>query len=276
MHIALVTGAGEQPFPNALATVLCGVWRQQGHAVSVGPTVPPGTDVALLHINTTTIDEAAIPTAPDAVPVLNRHALDISKRLVSKNLVDPDSAYDGAVIVKTDDNCFGGPRWPQSLPHLLTNQLRRVVGPSTWRHLRLLPRRDYPVLPSKRDVPDWVWRRKDLVVEKFTPEKDGDFYVLRQWLFLGAREYGTKLYSREPVIKTRNMARYEYVYDVPDFLRAERARLGMDFGKFDYVVVDGQPILLDANKTPTVGLKAKPSDNLMNLAAGLEDFAANA
>ena len=274
MHIALVTGAGEQPFPNALATVLCGIWRNQGHAVSVGPAIPPETDVALVHINTTTLDEAAIPAAPNGVPVLNRNALDISKRRISRNLVDVDSAYDGAVIIKTDENCFGGPRWPPSLTHQLTTQVRRVVGQRTWRHLRLLPRRNYPVLPNKREVPAWVWRRKDLVVEKFTPERDGEFFVLRQWLFLGAREYGTRLYSREPVIKTRNMARYEYVNDVPDAIRAERTRLGMDFGKFDYVVVDGQPILLDANKTPTVGLRAKPSEHVMNLAAGLEDFAA--
>jgi hypothetical protein len=37
---------------------------------------------------------------------------------------------------------------------------------------------------------------------------------------------------------------------VPDFLRAERERLGFDYGKFDFVIHDGQAVLLDANKTP--------------------------
>jgi len=38
---------------------------------------------------------------------------------------------------------------------------------------------------------------------------------------------------------------------VPEELHAMWARLGFDFGKFDYVVRDGQIVLLDANRTPT-------------------------
>ena len=37
---------------------------------------------------------------------------------------------------------------------------------------------------------------------------------------------------------------------MPDERRAERERLGFDYGKFDFVVREGKAILLDANKTP--------------------------
>lgn len=275
MHFALVVGAGEKASPKALATTLCRVWREQGHTVSVGPDVPDSADLALLHIDTTTIDERHVPVPVRGIPFINRHALDISKRLVSHRLVTRDSAYAGAVIVKTNDNCYGAKRWPRSLVSLFVNQLRRSVNMSNWRYLHLLPARDYPVLDRKEDVPGWVWRRRDLVVEQFTPEMSDDgLFMLRQWLFLGDREYGARLFCKTPVVKSSNLVRYDYVHEVPESLRQERVRLKMDFGKFDYVMVNGEAILLDANKTPSVAQAAEPSPNILNLAGALEALAA--
>jgi hypothetical protein len=37
---------------------------------------------------------------------------------------------------------------------------------------------------------------------------------------------------------------------VPDEIRAERERMGFDYGKFDFVVNDGKAVLFDANRTP--------------------------
>jgi len=45
--------------------------------------------------------------------------------------------------------------------------------------------------------------------------------------------------------------------EVPAALRAERQRLGFDYGKFDFVIHDGEPVLLDANRTPWA---ARPAD----------------
>ena len=39
---------------------------------------------------------------------------------------------------------------------------------------------------------------------------------------------------------------------MPDELRVVRAALGFDYGKFDFVLRNGKPILLDVNRTPTV------------------------
>ena len=69
---------------------------------------------------------------------------------------------------------------------------------------------------------------------------------------LAGAEYGVALHGRDPVVKAASTVKKEDLQTVPDSLRAERERLGFDFGKFDYVERDGEVFLLDANKTPTV------------------------
>ncbi len=40
----------------------------------------------------------------------------------------------------------------------------------------------------------------------------------------------------------------------PDAIRGLRRRLGIDYGKLDYVVHDGEVVLLDVNRTPAVSM----------------------
>jgi hypothetical protein len=54
---------------------------------------------------------------------------------------------------------------------------------------------------------------------------------------------------------------------VADALRAERARLGFDYGKFDFISHDGRPILFDVNRTPGAP-PARCSPSLPNPTAG--------
>jgi hypothetical protein len=62
---------------------------------------------------------------------------------------------------------------------------------------------------------------------------------------------------------------------VPDEIRAERERLGFDFGKFDFVIHDGRPILLDANKTPSTPADSPAVAPLYAyLAEGIDGFLA--
>jgi hypothetical protein len=52
-----------------------------------------------------------------------------------------------------------------------------------------------------------------------------------------------------------------------------RARLGFDYGKFDYGIVDGQVVLYDVNRTPAAS--SDPRHHRRTLAAlpeGLYDF----
>ena len=46
---------------------------------------------------------------------------------------------------------------------------------------------------------------------------------------------------------------FERLTEVPEELRQIRRDLKFDFGKFDYTMVDGRPVLFDANRTPTIG-----------------------
>jgi hypothetical protein len=215
-----------------------------------------------------------IPETPPTTLFLNRKVVDISKRRVSRNLVSPEDDYSGPVIVKTNDNFAGVPIVPETPRHRVIKALRHAANERTWRYLHMIPRSTYPILQSKSEVPAWVWRREDIVVERFMAEMEDGLYVLRVWIFLGGREYGAKLYGRHPVVKSRGLVRYEYLTEFPDELRLERERLGFDFGKFDYVVENGRPRLLDANSTPSIHGDLEPSPNLLNLADALPELMA--
>jgi hypothetical protein len=229
-------------------------------------------DCVLLHIDTTKIKPELIPATPPNALFLNKNVTDISKRRVSRNLVSPMADYDGPVIVKTNDNYYGLPVVPRTRRHRAILALRKTVRSKTWRYLRMLLQKSYPILKNKSEVPGWVWRRDDIVVERYMAEMDDGLYVLRIWVFMGTREYGVKLYARSPIVKGNDIVRYEYLTEVPDKLRQERKRLGFDFGKFDYVLENGVAQLLDANATPTIYAGREPSRNLLNLADALSDM----
>jgi hypothetical protein len=268
LDIRIITAPGEKPRGRHFVMRLAKLWEEEdGHRVTVGPAREVSGDVALLHVDLTRVPESAIPPNPSGTPLLNAAVRDISKRVVSRNLVQPGDSYRGPVIVKTDANYFGGPEEKGTR----RSPLRRMLehAPS-WRLAGTLPRRRYPVLPAKDAVPSWVWRRRDLVVERFLPEIEEGLYVLRSWMFFGREDHAVKLYGSAPVVKARRMVKFEYLREVPDSLRLERERLGFDFGKFDYVERGGEAILLDANKTPTVS--GKRTSNLRRLADGLIGF----
>jgi hypothetical protein len=112
------------------------------------------------------------------------------------------------------------------------------------------------------------------VVEKFLPERRGDFYCLRTWVFFGRSERAALHLSRDPVVKRVTTEQREIVDHVPDEIRAMRRRLGFDYGKFDFVIHEGVPVLLDANCTPTTHPEWNPRVRALaeNLARGLYDL----
>jgi hypothetical protein len=127
------------------------------------------------------------------------------------------------------------------------------------------------VLPRLAAVPDWVWSDPQLLVERFVPERDAGRYCLRGWMFFGARSYSYRLFSTHPLVKSGSMIGHEFLAGPPPELESIRARHGFDFGKFDYVQVDGRTILLDANKTPTVTGDGE-SPRLLDLSEGIEEL----
>lgn len=272
MRIHIITLPGKILHGSYVISQLAKCWVKMGFEVTSGPTAVLDAEIGVLHIDATAVPAGCIPGNPRGRPLINEKILDISKNRISRHILSKNSDYDGPVIVKTDGNCYGTQEL-RRLPLFSIRNLRRKITHSlpgiSWKITRELPHKNYPILNNLDEVPEWVWKRRDLVVERFQPEIENGHYVLRVWLFLGDKDYNIKMYSREPIVKAGNIIGREIVESVPDALRKIRAELGIDFGKFDYVLVDGEAVLFDVNKTPTTTAKEQPSENLMRVATGI-------
>lgn len=251
---------------------LADIWQEMGLTVHVGPGFAEDADLCVLHHNITRMSPTDVPTAPKGVRVLNGEVLDISKRRYSALRLLPGDDWDGPVIVKSNLNHFGAPE-QRNLPRLtqLRMKAQRHLARLNWDLARTLPKKTYPLLESLDKVPGWVWEREDLLVERFIPEREGDHYCLRGWLFFGSASYGYRLVASDPLVKVGTMVRYEYIDDVPPDLLRHREEMKFDFGKFDYVIHDGRAILLDANKTPSFAGDRR-SERILRLARAVEEF----
>jgi hypothetical protein len=236
-------------------------WEAAGHRVVVheGTRDLPDADVAVLHVDRTVVPAEYIEALRRYPFVVNGKTGDIGKRAISRHLVGPYDAYAGPVIVKTNANAGG-------VPERLHEEVARLKGEPAGPPVRYMTER-YPIYDSPALVPPALRLDPDLVVEKFLPERAEHGYYSRHWVFFGDRERCNRVQGPHPVVKAAD-ATERVPVPVPDELRAWRARLGFDYGKFDFVVHDGAPILLDVNRTPT--LPAKLSDAVK---AGMEDLA---
>jgi hypothetical protein len=246
------------------------IWERSGVQVRVDRLFRDDADLCFLHHDRTQL-LSDLPIAPDGVRVINGKVLDISKRRYSTLALSPGDAWPGPVIVKSNLNHFGVPEAAAERATLLSALHKRLARLS-WRMARKLPERFYPVLESIGDVPGWVWRDENLLVEKFLPERSEDgLFCIRGWVFLGDQSYGYRMFSTHPLVKTGTMVRHDYVDKPPPELVEIRKRMQFDFGKFDYVQHGETAILLDANKTPTFSGKGE-SPRLLKLAQGIECF----
>lgn len=246
---------------------LARAWREMGLQVEqtqdTRTRVP--ADVVIPHVDVTVLPRRYRRFLARYPAVVNRDVVDISKRRISDNLAGANDPYDGPVIVKTDDNCGGRPdveyaalewRHPvrslRALPAKVARRIAAKLGPADpWRRVRALRTEAYPVFPSLREVPPGVFANRRLVVEKFLPEMDDGYHCLRYYLFLGDRHVNFRVRSREHLIKSANIEDWEEI-PAPPGIHALRRELGFDYGRFDYVVRDGEPVLFDANSTPAV------------------------
>jgi hypothetical protein len=226
------------------------------------PTRHADAQLAILHVDLTETPKEYLDAARRYPRALNLEVTDISKTLVSRQLVQRGDGYTGAVMVKSNRNCGG-------IQELVLS--KRGAPPSREEIQRLL---SYRVFPTPNQVPDSVWRDDHWVVERFLPERKGEYFCLRTWVFLGDRETNSLCYSKSPVVKSHNIVLREDVREVPEALRQRREELGFDFGKFDYAIVDGEVVLYDANRTPTLGAfpREQVAARFGPLAEGIEQY----
>ncbi len=262
------------PVPMAdqyLIATLTKHWRKRGLRVQVGETYSKDADVCNLHHDISVLDAEKVPAPPAGKPVLNGRVLDISKRSYSALLLRQGDDWEGPVIIKSNLNHYGAPE-TRALNKITLERVRRRLADISWRGVQSLPSRSYPILQSIEGVPAWVWASPELLVEKFLPERTRDgLYGVRGWVFCGDRGYAYRVASEEPIVKPRSAARITYLKSPPDALMRRREDLGFDYGKFDYVEHNGEPILLDANKTPT--FRGDPEAQRVRwLSSGIEAF----
>jgi hypothetical protein len=247
-----------------LIKLLMKEWEGVGLTVEVvrGTDIFVPADVIIPHLDLTIMPNEYRDFLSQYPRVINRHVVDISKSKISTNIIGKDDNYGGPVIVKTDCNSGGLPEKrllsklyviraiSTKLSGGIVSTLRRK-GPDSiaWRNLKYLDSRDYPVFPSLQHVPKDIFENKNLVVEKFLPEVEGDKYYVRYYNFLGDREVHKVYRSKDKVVKGSDEVQSKDV-PIPAELYAIRQRLGMDYGKLDYVIRDGKVVLLDVNRTP--------------------------
>jgi hypothetical protein len=273
-RLAIYTGPGNPLTRDHLLSFLCDRWRSAGVDIALltDPEQRVDADVAILHVDATRRSPAYDAVLDQYPLVINGQVRDISKRRISQQLLTRASSFGGPVIVKTDTNCFDQPDFrlreeEGAVARLCSRVADRLspIGPGIRRSSA------YPIYASVRDVPWIVWWDRRLVVERFLPERQDGLYCLRTWVFLGTREKISLSVSANPVVKRANTIRSEFMTDVPEAIREARRRLGFDYGKFDFVLHQGEPVLLDANSTPGCSGRCGPRLDAIadELAAGL-------
>ena len=263
-------------YTNYLIDVLAAEWQRWGWQVSCvyGLRERPEADILFPYIDLThTPDDylAYIHSFPVAV---NRDVVDISKRRISANLLQGDEDYRAPVIVKTNNN-FGGKPEDKLLRH------RLPVLAHAWRDLtklaelvsgqRLAWRRTldaYPVYNSLAEVPACIKRNPALVIERFLPEREGDRYFMRHYIFLGDRARSVRVAGTTPFLKRSTSQIVDEGLSVPEAVLRLRRELKLDFGKIDYTMSNGEVAILDVNRT--VGKSGTRA--VVNLADGIRSL----
>jgi hypothetical protein len=204
---------------------LAAFWREDGHEVvylyGTGRFVP--ADLLLVHVDLSVVPEPYLVFAARYPVVLN-----------------------GRVRVGgLPERVLGAGRLARRLH--LAGRARGVA--LTWQDYRIFDRLD--------DVPaEWL-ARSNLVVERFLPELENGLYHYRMYQFLGDRGRCTRLGSPQPVFKADHSTLVEWVEPHPEAV-TWREELGLDYGKIDYLVHDGEAVLLDANKTTGTSTHTDP------------------
>jgi hypothetical protein len=252
-----------------LLTYVLEAARERGHSVEIlhGLAARPPLDVVIPHVDLTVRPPEYERFLAGYTHVLNRGVRDISKRALGGRVLRPGDDFGGPVILKTNLNSGGAPElWIKPGRRLRSNFLHRLrdlsfarqwTRAAFWRWTPYLSSRLYAIYPSLAGVPPPAFRNPNLVVQPFEPEEQDGCYALRKWTFLGDAETCSRSWSLKPVVKASNRVagRWEAI-PVPEELRAFRRRFGMDFGKIDFVVRDGAPVVFDVNPTPAISTDA--------------------
>lgn len=264
-------------------------WEALGFAVKVvrgiDRFVP--ADVVVPHLDLTIVPDDYREFLARYPIVINRQLVDISKSRISCNIIRQDDPYPGPVIVKTDFNSGGLPETRLSRTYLLRALKAKLTGqpslsegtptrPDGWAEVKHLNSEDYSVFPTLKSVPESVFGNTNLVVEKFLPENHGDGYCVRYHTFLGGQEV-TELYKSDNKVVKGSGHHSTEAGPVPPEIHQFKKQMGIDYGKIDFVIRDGLPIVFDVSRTPGIPFPTNDKGQLVRerahqLARGIYSF----
>jgi hypothetical protein len=241
-----------------LIDALSDVWRKWGLQVSrvYGIGGRPEADLLIPHIDLTRTPPEYVEYIRSFPAAVNGDVVDISKRRVSRHLLRRDEDYGGPVVVKTDSNARGRPEyWLAKRRHPLLARVRRALVPIAEHALgrRLAWRtalHGYPVYNSLAEVPAGAFRNPALVVERFLPEREGDRYFMRHYLCLGDHTRSVRVAGPAPFLKRASCTLVDEGLAVPEEVLDVRRQIGLNYGKIDYTIHEGEVAILDVNRTP--------------------------
>ncbi|MFT4562059.1 MAG: hypothetical protein ACI9BW_001802 [Gammaproteobacteria bacterium] len=251
-----------------LITYLAEHWREDGHTVTIlyGPRKFVPADIIIVHVDLSVVPHEYLEFAERYPRVVNGDVHDIRKSTYSPSLLTVDDTWPGGIIVKTNNNYAGIPERNRKITGEEKTIHEAALGSQQDPTIRY-PRRptEYPVFERLADVPRAYFDDPAFVVQKFIPELDHGLYCVRFVSFLGDRFSCFRLKGRHPIVNGTTAEETESGLDPHPEIMALRKQLHFDYGKFDYVVVNGQAILLDANKTTGY------SPNLIGNAATIQE-----
>jgi len=229
-------------------------WRKEGIEVTflygIKEYVP--ADLAVLHVDLSIVPDDYIEFAKQYPITLNGMIKDIRKSTLSKNILNSESNYNGKIIIKSNLNYGGLPEkklQTSNIPEPFAHLLRKTAS---WIYnirkdsFYLSTPKDYCIFDNSNLVPPELYQREDIIVEKFLPEIQDDKYCIRNYYFLGDHSIHIIRKSLHPIVYSKTADSYEVVMACPE-IEMFRKKIHFDFGKFDYVIHNGTPILLDIN-----------------------------
>jgi hypothetical protein len=231
------------------------LWRKSGlnviYVFGIDKHVP--ADLIIVHIDFSIVDQKYLDYAANYPIALNGQLSNICKSGFSEGLLKSDSDWSGSVIVKSNLN-HGGIQeqiYSNTLRRPSADFYRRVVS----KVKRIIGREplfsdpyDYKIFNTIDMVPKHWFRSSNAIVEKFVPEMENNLYHIRMFQILGNHWICERLASPNPIVKGGNCVKVEVV-EPEDEVFEWCNELKLDYGKLDYVINNGKPILLDVNKT---------------------------
>ncbi len=231
---------------------LAQIWQQDGHTVEFvfGTKTYVPADICIVHVDLSVVPEKYIDYANRYPLALNGKIRDIRKSVISQNLVNRDSLYQGPVLVKSDLNYAG---WPEKVYAYgaIPNLAEKVARKFGFKTNEFSTQYDYKYYHNIDAVPDEVFNNRDLVVEKYFEEMCEDLYCVNFLKFFGDAYQCVKVFSHQRVVTDACEVKREDIEPHPQIIDI-RNEIGIDFGKLDYCVVDNQVKLIDVNKTSGV------------------------